>query len=71
MAEKSQSSQEDPEKEAEDDILGCMEIDDAEDMNVVADILLHLNVSYFAILHAWLSLSRQFWASFSGTCKSP
>lgn len=41
---KSQSSQDD-EKEAEDDIVGCMEIDDADAMNEVADILLHLNVS--------------------------
>lgn len=49
LGEKSQSSQEDAEKEADDDILGCMEIDDAEDMNEVADILLHLNVSSLAL----------------------
>lgn len=44
-AEKSQSSADDEKDAPEDDILGCMEIDDAEDMNEVAHILLHLNVS--------------------------
>lgn len=43
-ATRSQSSQ-DEEKEVEDDIVGCMEIDDAGDMNEVADILLNLKVS--------------------------
>ena len=44
VPERSQSSQEE-EGEGDDDIVGRMEIDDAEDMAEVADILLRLNVS--------------------------
>lgn len=43
VAERSQSSQEDG-GEGDDDIVGRMEIDDADDMAEVADILLRLNV---------------------------
>lgn len=54
VPERSQSSQEE-EGEGDDDIVGRMEIDDAEDMAEVADILLRLNVSnpFPAIASRW------------------
>ena len=48
IQEKSQSSREENKEDADDDIIGRMEIDDASDMNEVAGILLHLNVSSLA-----------------------
>ena len=45
IQDKSQSSREENKEDGDDDIIGRMEIDDANDMNEVAGILLHLNVS--------------------------
>ena len=45
IQDKSQSSKDENKEDGDDDIIGRMEIDDANDMNEVAGILLHLNVS--------------------------